>query len=98
MPPKASPAGVVKARAVLSSSKPSYIAFSKSRQQDADISPLPVPARGKLLGAEWKQAKRELGMPVAAKKKTPSASKTSKPKPKTATKKTVTKTTVTKKK
>lgn len=67
MPAQANASGVAKAKDVLKK-KGSYIKFAASRQKDADISKLPVPARGKQLGAEWSLAKKELGMPVVARK------------------------------
>ena len=71
MAAKTSAAGVAKAKTYLSRQQP-YMKFSQERNKDADMVGVPVPARGKQLGAEWAQAKKELGIAVPAKKKTTS--------------------------
>jgi hypothetical protein len=75
--PKASSGGVTKAKDSLQKKK-TYIQFLASRQKDADIAALPVPMRGKQLGAEWALAKKELGIPVTVKKTKSKASNSKK--------------------
>lgn len=74
MAAKTSAAGVAKAKTYLSRQQP-YMKFSQERNKDADMVGVPVPARGKQLGAEWAQAKKELGIAVAPKKKTKATTK-----------------------
>jgi hypothetical protein len=69
MATKTSVAGVAKAKSYLSRKQP-YIKFSQERNKDADMAGVPVPARGKQLGAEWALAKKELGIAIPPKKKT----------------------------
>lgn len=56
----------------------SYIQYSTARQKNPDMGKLKVTERGKILGAEWRKAKKSLGMPVSAPRKTKKASATKK--------------------